>query len=286
MEKSVSVIIIVQGRKQHLKNVIRGLSAVTLPPATELEVVIVHMNESASVKPDNFPHRFLSCSINCHHNLPLARARNYGAKLASSEHLIFLDVDCIPHTELITDYVNALEDHPKSIFMGEVYYLPAPLHKNWDMETLAELGDKHPKRTYIEGKKKYLREIAYERFWSLNFAINKTTFKLLGGFDEGFTGYGAEDTDFIMTAKLYDIPLYWVNGATSYHQYHGEQGSVPLQHFDDIIRNAETYHGKWKTWPMESWLNAFSEMGYILWMPHLPHIQVLHSPSLPKDRAA
>ncbi|WP_409241961.1 glycosyltransferase family 2 protein, partial [Caballeronia sp. INML3] len=38
-------------------------------------------------------------------------------------------------------------------------------------------------------------------FWSLNFACHLNTFEQIGGFDDAYTGYGGEDTDFAFRAK-------------------------------------------------------------------------------------
>ena len=38
-------------------------------------------------------------------------------------------------------------------------------------------------------------------FWSLNFAVRRTVWDELGGFDEGFGGYGGEYTDLAFTAR-------------------------------------------------------------------------------------
>ncbi|WP_300342830.1 galactosyltransferase-related protein [Nesterenkonia sp.] len=40
----------------------------------------------------------------------------------------------------------------------------------------------------------------YELFWSLSFAVRREVFDQIGGFDAGYTGYGAEDTDFAQHA--------------------------------------------------------------------------------------
>ena len=69
--------------------------------------------------------------------------------------------------------------------------------------------------------------------------------------------YGAEDTDFGFRADAAGIDLRFVGGTGAFHQYH-EVYSPPLQHFDDIVRNARLFHAKWRKWPMQGWLEAFS----------------------------
>ncbi|WP_425466922.1 galactosyltransferase-related protein [Rarobacter faecitabidus] len=40
---------------------------------------------------------------------------------------------------------------------------------------------------------------SYDLFWSLTFALSSATWQRIGGFDEGYCGYGGEDTDFAST---------------------------------------------------------------------------------------
>jgi GT2 family glycosyltransferase len=99
-------------------------------------------------------------------------------------------------------------------------------------------------------------------FWSLVFAIRSARFSALGGFDEAFTGYGAEDTDFGFRAKQAGLPLLFMGGAGAFHQHH-DIFDPPVQHLADIVRNARLFYQRWKVWPMEGWLAAFKEMGLI-----------------------
>ena len=99
-------------------------------------------------------------------------------------------------------------------------------------------------------------------FWSLAFAIRRSRFEELGGFDEAFVGYGAEDTDFGFRAERAQIPLIFVGGAIACHQYH-DSYDPPVQHFDDIVRNATIFKARWGWSPMQGWLDAFVAMGLI-----------------------
>ena len=65
--------------------------------------------------------------------LPLSTARNLGAATAISagaEHLVFLDVDCIPNPTLVARYGEVLTDAPDGggprVVCGDVAYEPPP----------------------------------------------------------------------------------------------------------------------------------------------------------------
>ena len=65
-----------------------------------------------------------------------------------------------------------------------------------------------------------------------------------------------------MIARRQGVDLVWVGGAHAYHQHH-PVSSPPVEHLDDILRNAATYHRRWGEWPMEGWLQAFAERGLV-----------------------
>ena len=58
-------------------------------------------------------------------------------------------------------------------------------------------------------------------------------------------------------------PLTWVGGAWAYHQHHPSP-DPPVQHLDDIIRNAAIFHRRWGWWPMTGWLREFERRGLIV----------------------
>lgn len=267
----ISVLTIVKSRQEALRNLVAGLERSDLYPA---ELVIVNMNEPASeLVSQNFPIR--SFRFNADERLPLAAARNFAAEQAAFPFMIFLDVDCIPSSQLVGKYFNACEtdDH---LWIGPVRYLrqgatsePEFLQRMWEMST------PDPVRADLQ-------EVSYALFWSLNFACSKGTYERIGGFDTRFTGYGAEDTDFGFTAREKNVPLS-VADALAYHQYHPSY-DPPLNHFEDILLNARTFYQKWKTWPMEGWLKKFVRAGLIKWTEN--DIQMLRKPDEEEMKAA
>ncbi|MEL6384693.1 MAG: glycosyltransferase family A protein [Cyanobacteria bacterium J06626_18] len=113
-----SIVILVKNRQRHLENVLCGIQRLSSPVE---ETIVIHMNEAARPAPKGFTGKFISRQLqNPDVVLPLAQARNLGAKLATGNVIIFLDVDCIPARSLVTDYLAALEQLPDAIAMGEV----------------------------------------------------------------------------------------------------------------------------------------------------------------------
>lgn len=247
---SVSVLTIVSGRTQALQNLIAGLERNSMLPD---ELIIVHMNEPViNLRSEFF--NIKSFSLITERPLPLAEARNYAVEQSVSSHMIFLDVDCIPAENLVRLYFEgfAWQD---CLWTGPVRYLREFATETPEfIEKLEELSTADP----IRGG---LHALPYELFWSLNFGCSRKVFDQIGGFDPAFQGYGGEDTDFSFMSREKGIPIA-VTSATAYHQFHPSY-DPPLNHFEDIIINATSFHEKWQIWPMEGWLNKFEDLGLI-----------------------
>lgn len=191
----------------------------------------------------------------------LAAARNLAARTAiarGADVIIFLDADCVASSDLVTQYARALEHHPDAVVAGPVTYMG-------EGELRTVRPQPHPARPNpARGELELARD--YNLFWSLSFALTASTWRRIerefGGFDEGFAGYGGEDTDFAWQLREHGIELYWVGGAHAFHQWH-PVSSPPFEHLDDILRNAAYFRDKWGEWPMQGWLDAFEEAGAI-----------------------
>jgi N-acetylglucosaminyl-diphospho-decaprenol L-rhamnosyltransferase len=201
--------------------------------------------------------------------LPLAHARNVGARTAleaGADVLVFLDVDCIPSPELVGAYAGAAT-HPTvrdDLLCGPVAYLP-PLptpSDEYDLDRLDELAEPHPARPAPPPGLITRDPDGHDLFWSLSFAVGRAVWDAGGGFDERYVGYGGEDTDFAHRAARAGAGLAWVGAARAFHQHH-PVSSPPVEHVDDIVRNAGIFHDTWGRWPMGGWLDAFEERGLV-----------------------
>ena len=199
--------------------------------------------------------------------LRLSAARNAGAAAAvgaGAELIVFLDADCVPGPDLIGLYRAASESHPNAVLCGPVTYLPPGIPAN-DTRALATATDPHAARPNpAPGRVQRATAGEYELFWSLSFAVTSQTWTRTGGFDDGYEGYGGEDTDFAFSLRRDGIPMMWVGGAHAYHQHH-TTSSPPWQHFDDILRNGARFADRWGEWPMTGWLEAFADAGAVRW---------------------
>ncbi|MGA9874050.1 MAG: galactosyltransferase-related protein [Rhodococcus sp. (in: high G+C Gram-positive bacteria)] len=261
----IAVVTVVSGRHRHLVGQLRGLDASSVQPS---EHIVISMGDpQIATVVHGAPHAAVSLLLveSPGPGLPLARARNLGAQTAiesGAELVVFLDVDCIPGVDMLARYVAASEgtDAGDALLCGPVTYLP-PNPTGWSTRELIEATAPHPARpnppanTVIAGTD-------YDLFWSLSFAVTPQTWKRVGGFFEGYSGYGGEDTDFAASARAAGVGLRWVGGAHAYHQHH-PVSSPPVEHVDDIVRNAAVFRRRWNRWPMEGWLREFEARGLI-----------------------
>ncbi|WCZ33362.1 galactosyltransferase-related protein [Corynebacterium massiliense] len=202
------------------------------------------------------------------HARSLAAARNQAGDLAArdadtDDAIIFLDADCLPGPGMADAYRAALDRFPDAVVSGPVTYL----EKGGVCADIAKRRNPHPLRPDPE-KTHLATDDEYKFFWSLSFAVRVETWRrirsLLGGFDQGYTGYGGEDTDFAFGLRSHSVAFAWAARADAYHQWH-PVSSPPVEHLRDIAANATRFHSRWGVWPMDGWLKEFARRGLIRW---------------------
>ena len=270
----VSVCTLVRNRRTNLENQLRGLAQSDYPVA---ELIVVHMNEApyAELPATDFPVRQVRFDY-ADNPLPLAHARNRAVREARHDHLVLLDVDCIPHRAMISTLVRDVEQ-TDGLVMGTIRYLqPGANAPGWNFERLDAQSVLHKRRPLVPGGE-VLLEKNYALFWSLCFACTRAVWQRIGGFDERFPGYGGEDTDFAFEAEQCGVPFY-LSEAVCYHQYH-PISRPPLNNFDNIVENSTVFRRKWGRWCMEGWLQAFADRGLISWTEQADAVTVHRRPT-------
>ena len=253
---SLGVVTIVRNRPRHLERMSKGLRE-QVEPADGFAVV--GMGESVDV-PDAACTRI---PLTCDGRMPLAAARNAGARLLDTDYVLFLDVDCIPAPDCLAVYRRAFRIRGRGLFAGDVAYLPGR-DGTWTPLDMAACAAEIPGRPLLRpGISKESKR--YDLAWTTSLAVDMASFDSLDGFDERFCGYGAEDTDFTHRAELAGVPL-WRVGALAFHQHHGSE-VPPVSRVTDIVANANLFYDLHGWWPMRHWLEAFDTRGLVTFEP-------------------
>lgn len=259
----VGVATLQRGRHAHLANQAAGVAAQDCEVA---RYVVVSMDaEPPEVPGADVVH------LPVDGPLPLAAARNRAvAELAGCDLAVLLDVDCVPAPDLVRAYATA---DLTALLAGPVHYwqegdcpLSATARHSGDSPLSATA--RHVRDSpFCAFDKRGVPEVAPrpELFWSLSFAVAPEVHARIGGFDEGYLGYGAEDTDYGFAAAAAGVPLRWTEG-WAFHQWH-PVSSPPREHVAAIVPNALRFRAKWGRWPMEGWLAAFAAEGLVYWEP-------------------
>ena len=249
-------------RIEHLRSQRRAL-AVHLPDAQHI-VVLPARPGSEELAAELVTDGAVPVEVPAGPDLPVARCRNLGGDRAAelAELIIFLDVDCLPGPDLRTRYC---ELPPNAVGLGPVTYLPESAGAPHPDE-LPGHTDPHPARPFPEQGLRQLEPDEFGMFWSLSFAVHAELWKRLrlefGAFDEVYTGYGAEDTDFGRRLLYRRVPVVLVAGAHVYHQWH-PVSDPPVEHLGDLLRNGAHFAERWGEWPAPGWFAEFERRGLV-----------------------
>ena len=260
-----TVVTIVRGRLDHLQRQAWGLAG---QQVADFRWVVVRMggpDVREAARQDGLDPVVVDLPVADGEPLPLAAARNAGiARAGDDGTVVLLDVDVVPAPDLVGTYVDAVA-RTGGVVAGPVAYLPpgVPAGRG-DLAVLPGLVEPHPARP-VPPPGQLLPEHRWELLWTLSLAAPVALVRRVGGFDERYVGYGAEDTDFAMRLRAAGASLHWVGGAHGFHQHHADLGR--RDKVADIVRNASLFRSTWGWWPMSGWLADLSRDGVLDWDP-------------------
>ncbi len=166
-----------------------------------------------------------------------ARVRNLGTLAASGDYIVFLDGDCIPARNFVSQHrrlarpgflvsgsrVLVSEQYTNTLLasridlqrLGAIERLRLRLagHFNKFLQTVLILPDLGRER----------RKFTWRRIKSCNLAVWRGDLDRVNGFDESFTGWGHEDSDLVV--RLFNAGVLRKDGAFAtevYHLWHRE----------------------------------------------------------------
>jgi glycosyltransferase involved in cell wall biosynthesis len=166
-----------------------------------------------------------------------ARVRNLGTLAASGEYIVFLDGDCIPARNFVSQHRRLARTgylvSGSRVLISE-RYTNTLLERRIDLQGLG-LGERL--RRWLAGDfNKFVqtaialpdlgrerRGFSWRRIKSCNLAVWRCDLERVNGFDESFTGWGHEDSDLVV--RLFNAGILRKDGAFAtevYHLWHRE----------------------------------------------------------------
>jgi len=260
---TTGVVVIAAGRHEHVRRTISALAAQWVSPARTVLVDLGSSPPLADLVGDDVD--VVELRGDTSGGLPLAAARNLGAARAGTGCVVFLDADCIASPDLVARYEQVLADHPDQLACGPVRYLrrgwTTGLGERVNVEGLVA-GSDAPTARPAPAAGSVVVDGRHELFWSLSFGVSAATWDVLGGFDTGYVGYGAEDTDLAYRARSLGRSVAWFGGGTAFHQWHPPSRLDPAR-TGELVRNARRFRRRWGRWPMEGWLHELAAAGLV-----------------------
>jgi glycosyltransferase involved in cell wall biosynthesis len=210
----ISVVIPTYNRSGLLRKTLHQLTRQDLP-VQDFEVIVADDGSSDDTKA--VVEEFADTLQTAYHFQPdlgfrAGTARNSGAQLASGEVLVFLDTGAMAGPQFLRSHLAAHQDPDRSqVVLGYTYgYNPEE-----PMPGLAEVLDRYPPEQAVErfGEDPAFRDLRHEPLiacdydlnrrtlpwsvtWTVNCSVRSEDFWGIGGFDETFVGWGAEDLEF------------------------------------------------------------------------------------------
>lgn len=158
-----------------------------------------------------------------------ARARNNGARAAANEILVFIDGDVMAEAELLSAHARWHHVLSDAMTLGlyrrvSVDDLSAELIRDGSRSLAGLLEDREsdpsPLLGHLDKTSNFTarRDDLFRAASSGNLGVRKRFFDQIGGFDESFTRYGGEDTEFAFRAYTHGALLVPVLEAMAWHQ--------------------------------------------------------------------
>jgi glycosyltransferase involved in cell wall biosynthesis len=127
--------------------------------------------------------------LNVDNNISLKR--NSGIHASSTEYLIFIDDDCIPHEDFVKNHVESLRRNHNTVNCGNIYF---PSIKVGSSNYVRYRNSRHIPYLCLTSNEKTLD---YKSIVTMNMSIRKEDiYKHNLFFNESFISYGMEDNEF------------------------------------------------------------------------------------------
>ncbi|MCF6473402.1 glycosyltransferase family 2 protein [Nonomuraea sp. MG754425] len=229
---NISVVIPVFQRPVELGRTLRSLRGQSMVPE-RFEVIVVNdgdastLGEEAVRTGSGLPGFRV---IQNERNMGVAGARNAGARVASGEVLLFLDVDCMAGENLLTAHHEAQLRRPMAAcgntfgreWVPDVWRVHYGEEWPWDdaPAALAAASADAVLRDPLEDLLADPSPLDWAFFWTTNVSVPRDVFTAVGGFHEAFDVKGVEDMELGRRLAHAGLPITFLPDARALHQPH------------------------------------------------------------------
>ncbi|MGI8555206.1 MAG: glycosyltransferase family 2 protein [Pyrinomonadaceae bacterium] len=241
----VSLIITTYNREDALEATLQSALAQTALPD---EIIIADDGSRSATKEliERYQKKSPISIIHCRQpdkGFRAAQIRNKSIAAATGEYIIIVDGDLILHPEFVKDHKT--HAHRNNFIQGSRAWLSEAKTKN----ELAKNNAAAPPSIFAVGNranavhsrflsKLFSKNVNYERgVKSCNMSFWRDDCLLVNGFNEDFTGWGREDSEFVV--RLLNNNIKRINlrfGAITYHLFHPHNSRENLSRNDSILQ--------------------------------------------------
>lgn len=173
----------------------------------------------------------------------LARIRNLAVKNCTADYLLFTDGDCIPHPCLIEDHLRIKQEG--FFVQGKRMNVGPKASRSFEFTGTASLflmclrGDVHGIHHLLRIPGFAVRKTGLRGIKTANFAIYRSDFIAVNGFNEDFIGWGREDSELVVRLYKYGLRRKDVShSAIVFHLWHESADKSALVHNDLLLKAA------------------------------------------------
>ena len=214
----ISVVIPSFNRRQSVCDLVSTLM-VQHDPSITTEIIVVldgSTDGSAEALSQVTPPVGMRFLVHTQPNCGLANARNTGWQLATGEIVLFLDDDMLPAEQFVEAYVHAHQATEADVVLGRIDGCTVGAVS--DVVTERErhfYADRH-RRLSTHGTALNILDVSGN-----SISVRQSRLRAVGGFDETFRDYGAEDTDLALRLLKVGATFSYAPNAAAAHYYAG-----------------------------------------------------------------
>ncbi|HSW96463.1 MAG TPA: glycosyltransferase [Candidatus Saccharimonadales bacterium] len=242
----ISIIIIVKNDRR-ISNVLKELKTITKPEKTEIIVVDASKGKLEDIKNSFKQVLWIDFESKKKKKITIPEQRNVGITHAKGDIIVFIDSDCKPHKDWLSQLVGPIRNESEQIVAGIV--------------RLEDENSMHNLEQNKNLKKKYLTEAP-----TMNIAISRGVYNEIGTYDENFQ-FGS-DVDFSWRATRSGFKIRFNDEAIIYHDLGNTKHEIRRMYFYGKARTMLYKKHRYRL--RFFWGNEFLTIFYPLYFIFLP----------------